>query len=736
MFFFTYTAFVLAAACFVFASFILSRKPKDLMARYFVLYVYSVALWIVSNSFADIAKTPPSLIFWSGTALIGASFWITYYLCFIDVFMFKARPKLWRRALYYFPSVIFTLGAFSKYSVVETFFPEGVPTQIIPGIFYTYLMYFNYAALAYSTVLLVWFFFKRAQGSERRQAFFMWFGFLILVAALVYFIIILPLYFNELRFFNVGPQFALFMILLSSYTILRHRLFDIQLIVKKGAVFTILFAFILLFFNSLISLSSVLFPGKVSYVITALVITVIFSPLKNWLEKMTDKIFFRRHHSFGEMIGALNKSLEHVQSPADFTKNIGVFLQNVLKIHDTGFLIADEQGLLHAQTPRGLGLKRVRLPSPSAVLEHFQFLIAHQQDPMQVLERADIDYRTRYEAMPVEEKTRLLAIRKELRDLGFEMLVPFVNNDKVIGLLFLGPKLSGDQLYEPDFHILEALAREGSITLHNAITAERTTRLNDLKSEFVRVVSHQLRTPLSAAKWNTDLLLGQKLSRGLSGPMADIQINLSKISDGLTSMLTVMEIAEDKIELKKTDVDFTDLVASTIKNFSVLASKRKVRVRLHSDVKRVTPSLDVDKIRKIISVLLTNALMYSPQKTEIRIEVTDQKGEIVFAIEDHGLGVAKKDREEIFQKFFRGEEAKRMAPDGLGVSLYIARDFITRHGGKLWVEGREDKKPGARFVFTVPLMTAPATVPQTQTLPVSLEQTRAKSVVATSKRRR
>lgn len=708
MFFFTYTAFVLAIACFVFASFILSRKPKDLMARYFVLYVYSVALWVVSNSFADIAKTPPSLIFWSGTALIGASFWITYYLCFVDVFMFKARPKLWRRAIYYFPSVVFTLGAFSKYSVVETFFPEGVPTQIIPGVFYTYLMYFNYAALAYSTVLLVWFFFKRAQRSERRQAFFMWFGFAILVAALVYFIIILPLYFNELRFFNVGPQFSLFMILLSSYTILRHRLFDIQLLVKKGAVFTILFAFILLFFNSLISLSSVLFPGKISYVITALVITVIFSPLKNWLEKTTDKIFFRRHHSFGEMIGVLNKSLEHVQSPADFTKNVAGFLQNVLKIHDTGFLIADEQGLLHSQTTRGLGLRRVRLPSPSAVLEHIQFLIAHQQDPMQVLERDDLDYRTRYEAMPVAEKKRLIAIRKELQDLGFEMLVPFINNDKVIGLLFLGPKLSGDQLYEPDFRILEALAREGSITLQNAISAERTNRLNELKSEFVRVVSHQLRTPLSAAKWNTDLLLGQKLSRGLSGPMSDIQINLSKISDGLTSMLTVMEIAEDKIQVKKTNADFIDLVASTIKNFSILASKKKIRVRLHSDAKRITHSLDVDKVRKIIGILLTNALMYSPQKSEVSVEITSKKAQIVFAIEDHGMGVAKKDREEIFQKFFRGEEAKRMAPDGLGVSLYIARDFITRHGGKLWVEGRQDKKPGARFVFTLPLDTVQA----------------------------
>lgn len=703
MFFFTYTSFFLALVCLAFATFIKMRKPKDYMARYFVAFVYSVAVWIGSNAFADIVKTPPSLIFWSGLAFIGVSFFVSFYLCFTYVFVKKKKPSRLIRAIYFLPAVVFSLGAFTKLTTVDTIFPPGVPTLIIPGIFYQYHLIFYILSAIYGFYLLIRFAFKEANHQERLQALFMGSGSFILFAATVFFGNILPVFLNELRFFNLGPQFSVFLIVLSSYAIVRHRLFDLQLLIKKGAVFTILFLFILFFFNSPISLTSVLFPGIASYVITALVITVIFSPLKTWLENTTDKIFFRRYHSFGDMIGLLNKALEDVQTPSDFSKKVSGFLRAVLKIENQGFLIADEQGMLKAQAPRSLGLKRVTLPSQSAIIGHVTNLIASGHDPMQVFDAEDLDYRIRYEALPEEERRSLTAIKEELVHLNYHSVVPFINNERIIGLLFLGPKLSGDILAESDFRILEVLAHEGSITLQNAISSERTLRLNELKSEFIRVVSHQLRTPLSAAKWNTDFVLSQKLPRPLTAPMADIQINLSKISDGLTSMLTVMEIAEDKIGLKKTNADLIEIVSSVIDNLAVYAAKKHIKIAKRFDATSLQATFDVEKIRKVLNILLMNAIMYSQIKSPVTIEITVADDTVQVAIEDQGIGIPKKDREEVFQKFFRGEEAKRLAPDGLGVNMYIARDFITRHGGNLWVEDRKDGRSGTRIVFTLPL---------------------------------
>lgn len=702
MFFFTYTSFCLAFVCLTFATFIKMRKPKDYMARYFVAFVYAVAVWISSNAFADIAKTPPSLIFWSGLAFIGVSFFVSFYLCFTYVFVKKKKPSRLVRTVFFLPAVIFSLGAFTKFTTVDTIFPPGVPTLIIPGIFYKYHLIFYILSVIYGFYLLIRFMIKEANHQERLQALFMGSGSFILFAATVFFGNILPVFFNELRFFNLGPQFSVFLIILSSYAIVRHRLFDLQLLIKKGAVFTLLFLFILFFFNSLISLTSVLFPGIASYVITALVITVIFSPLKTWLEKTTDKFFFRRHHSFGDMIGLLNQALEDVQTPSDFTKKVSAFVRTMLKIERQGFLIADEQNLLKVQAPRSLGLKRVSLPSQSAIIGHVTHLIASGHDPMQVFDAEDLDYRIRYEALPEEERRSLTTIKEELLHLNYQSVVPFINNERIIGLLFLGPKLSGDILSESDFRILEVLAHEGSTTLQNAISSERTLRLNELKSEFIRVVSHQLSTPLSAAKWNTDFVLSQKLPRPLTAPIADIQINLSKISDGLTSMLTVMEIAEDKIELKKTDADLIELATSVIDNLAVYAAKKHIKIAKRFGATSLQATFDVDKLRKVLNILLMNAIMYSQTKCPVTIEINVADDTLQVAIEDQGIGIPKKDREEVFQKFFRGEEAKRLAPDGLGVNMYIARDFITRHGGKLWVEDRKDGRSGTRIVFTLP----------------------------------
>ncbi len=704
MFLFTYTGFLLLMASLSFATFILIRKRKDLMARYFILYVYSVALWIGSNAFADIAKTPFSLIFLSGTALIGAVFVNSFYLCFIDVFINKAKPPLIRRFFYYLPSIIFSLGAFSKYSVLETIFPVGLPTQIVPGVFYTYFLYFNLLSAAYSTIIIFWFFFKKATKPERSQALLMWLGYVVLEAAMIFFVIILPLYFFEYRFYNAGPQFSILMMLLSSYAILRHRLFDLQLLIKKGAVFTLLFAAIFFLFNSIVTVAAQYVPGIASNLVATLIISIVFSPMKNWLEYATDKVFFRHHRSFDEVIRVLNEAMVASKTTDNFVEHLTDFIQYALKVDRMSLILLTDSGSYVAQKRRALGLHPLRLSSGSVILQSIQEKVKKGSVVLEVMEQDDLTYRINYENDSQQEKARLRGIQEELVTLGYRAVIPFIADNQVLGLFFTGDKLSGDRYSQTDFRVLNAVSHEGSITLDNAMHADRNNRLNELKNEFVGVVSHQLRTPLIAAKWNAELVLGKKLTPDLAEPIGDVQINLLKLNEGLNSMLTVLAIEQGKVEIKRAKTDITkNVVGSVMNEFKIQAAKKHVRILVKSKPKTVSANVDAEKIKKVMSILISNAILYTPENSSVEVSVVGDAKEIKVSVMDQGPGVSKKNRNEIFERFFRGAEAKKVSPDGLGVNLFIARDLVTRHGGKLWVEDRPDSESGALFVFTLPM---------------------------------
>lgn len=529
-------------------------------------------------------------------------------------------------------------------------------------------------------------------------------GFAILFSAAVFFGIILPVYFQELRFFNVGPQFALFLVLLSSYAILRHRLFDIELLIKKGAVFTVLFAIVVFLFNAVISLLALFVPGFVSTLAAALIITVVFSPLKNWLERITDRVFFRHRRTFTEAIDLLNAALTHSQKIEDLLEKLVGVLRSVIKPGKIAFLLVDEHNVLVPYRKRGLSLQSVRLHPDSAILDYLYYRISQGYDSLEVIEKDDLEYRISYEYIEEDQKIRLVQLQKELDTLGYKAVIPFVSSGKILGLMFLGEKLSGDRYVDLDFRVLGVMAHEGSIAIENAFNVERSIRLDELKTEFIHVISHQLRTPLTAAKWTVELLLSKNNPEDLAEALADIQVNLMSINEGVNSMVTVMAIAQQEVALEKRKADVLKAVVSdAVSDLKPLAAKKKVKIAISADPKHIQAVVDAEKLKKIVSVLVSNAITYSPDGGRVSVNLVREKENLVLSVEDEGVGVPKKNRKEIFEKFFRGAEAKRVSPSGLGVNLFIAREFATMHHGKLWVEDRPDGQHGARFVLSIPV---------------------------------
>lgn len=242
-------------------------------------------------------------------------------------------------------------------------------------------------------------------------------------------------------------------------------------------------------------------------------------------------------------------------------------------------------------------------------------------------------------------------------------------------------------------------------TLIFFIDITKEEKLEEMKTEVLTIVAHQLRGPISAMKWNLEMFLKEKI-----GPLNETQKNFVK--EILKNQTYLLEILDDLLKLSKIEegrilekVQFLSL-EPIVENVVSLFESELQKKQISLEVKKPPfslPQLEIDgeKIKIAISNLVDNAIKYSKEKGKILISLYLLENQILFSIKDEGIGIGEKEKEKIFTKFFRGEKAKEIVPQGSGLGLYITKKIIEAHGGKIWVESEKDK--GSTFYFTLPL---------------------------------
>lgn len=225
------------------------------------------------------------------------------------------------------------------------------------------------------------------------------------------------------------------------------------------------------------------------------------------------------------------------------------------------------------------------------------------------------------------------------------------------------------------------------------------------KSEFISVVAHQLRTPLSGFKWALDLL-----RKGQAGPVSPEQEKVLKNSSeanermmGLVEeMLHADRIEAGRFSITPAPVDLEVLLRNIVSSVAATASEMHVTLAFERPGEPLPKMLlDPDKIRAVFQNVLDNALRYSRPEGVVTISVRKGDKEVVVEVADQGIGIPKDQEAEIFSRFFRAKNARLAVPDGNGLGLYIAKNILTLHGGSIRFESREDK--GTTFFVTLPL---------------------------------
>ncbi|HEX8931600.1 MAG TPA: ATP-binding protein, partial [Patescibacteria group bacterium] len=267
-------------------------------------------------------------------------------------------------------------------------------------------------------------------------------------------------------------------------------------------------------------------------------------------------------------------------------------------------------------------------------------------------------------------------------------------------------KRKNGEVYEAELSVWPILGEKKELIYLVGIERDisKTKAVERMKTEFISLASHQLRTPLSAVKW-----FGKMLADGEAGPLSKTQAEyLNKINESnereiqlVNSLLNVSRIESGKIKLLPKPTDIRSLVEATVSDVRVGLNnkKRKILVDMPKDIPLV--EVDPDLMRHVYMNLLMNAVNYSDENDSIKIDISLKDGEMITKISDTGIGIPAAEKTRIFEKFFRGSNALKKETDGSGLGLYLTKTIIESSGGKIWFESKENM--GTTFWFTIPI---------------------------------
>lgn len=242
----------------------------------------------------------------------------------------------------------------------------------------------------------------------------------------------------------------------------------------------------------------------------------------------------------------------------------------------------------------------------------------------------------------------------------------------------------------------------GVVVVFRDATQERA--IDKTKTEFVSLASHQLRTPLTAIAWYTEMLM-----EGDAGKLKPKQLDFAKnIHEGnsrmialVNSLLNVSRVDLGTFEVAPVPMDVTLVLESLLGEMKQQIQAKKLVTRKNYEAGLGSLNLDPQLIRMVLQNLLSNAVKYTPEKATIALGIGKQAENLLITISDTGYGIPEKQQSKIFTKLFRADNAVQKEAEGNGLGLYIVKAIVEQSQGKIWFESQENK--GTTFYIQLPL---------------------------------
>lgn len=242
----------------------------------------------------------------------------------------------------------------------------------------------------------------------------------------------------------------------------------------------------------------------------------------------------------------------------------------------------------------------------------------------------------------------------------------------------------------------------GNSLITNVVLAME--KVEELRRDFVSLVSHQLRTPLTSIKYFSEILLSEspgKLMPKQNEFLSDIATSTNRLISLVGILVEVSRIESGKVQLKYESVSLSELTKESLSEISPSFQGKKIKFKI-TESKNFPPEILVDKklIKQTISNLISNAYKYSYPKTTIDIKLKRNHNQVTFSVQNKGIRIQNKDKDLIFSKFYRAMDASKMHEEGTGLGLYLSQLIIRAHKGQISFSSTKAK---TTFYFTLPI---------------------------------
>ena len=300
-------------------------------------------------------------------------------------------------------------------------------------------------------------------------------------------------------------------------------------------------------------------------------------------------------------------------------------------------------------------------------------------------------------------------------------IVKILKEEERLGLLNCKPHSSSGELYSSklpsDFKTDESSDKQNKNTNQEDSTEnlkvyqrkieeqiEQLKKLDKIKSNFLNITSHELRTPISAIKGYLQMILKQKLGDINDEQKKSLEIairNANRLDTLIQDILDLSRLDSGRMRFILDNTNIKTTVIETVETMQTLAEKKHIRINKKIDDFLPDLTIDGERIKQVIINLINNAIKFSSDDSDVNINIGKTHDDIIFEVQDFGRGIPEEQKDVIFDAFYQVKSNEDKKLGGVGLGLAISRGIILAHGGNIWVDSIEHK--GSKFTFTLPI---------------------------------
>ena len=675
-------------------------RPSNYYRKINIIFSFlclACAFWIFGALMVFIFEQVQWKLFWI-RFVFGVSCFIPAILVHFSLIFpnYQHRLDFLKTLSLYFPPLI--LLAFSPTPLIVKSILQIEPFRFEYGIIH------RFVAVYFIIYLSLGFYFlsrsyRNSIGIYRLQIKYCFMGMLITSIAGLITNLLLPTL-GTSKFGGLGPSFTMIMVSFITYSIIKHRLMDINIVLKKGTTYVLLL--LLLFVPSFlfILLSQKVFFNKINYLFSAVIVailflvTVLFYRIKGQTEKAVEHLLFKGRYDYRETLGRFSKAMVSILDLQSLSKNITETIAQTMGVEKASLFLWNEDKGSYSLFES----KNIKMTGSTPQLFKDDPLPRYLQKTREIIIREELAKRANI--------PELNDVSNGMSSLEAEVSIPFISKGQLIGMINLSHKFNKDIYSHEDIELLSTLANQTAIAIENARLYEDLKRSKSYIRRADRLASlgtltaglaHEIRNPLVAIKTLTQLLpdrLDDEEFRDQFLKIASGEVD--RISSLVNELLDFARPSDPKLEFE----DINAILDGMILLVSTETKKKQINI-LKSYASDLPPVLiDREQIKQVFLNILLNAIQATAENGRIMVKTRafmKPGGEPYAQIEftDTGCGIPGEHLEEIFNPFFTTKST------GSGLGLSISHQIVQDHRGYIDVESQLER--GSSFFINLPV---------------------------------